>query len=76
MDARLPQKIPVRFAIAGFVDLGRAWKRPPTITGYPFQVDVGLGIRAKIPGGRGWLRLDVGEGVRDGSRAVTLDWQF
>jgi hypothetical protein len=65
-----------QWAVAGFVDLARASHRTPTAAGDPLQVDVGAGLRLKMPGQRGALRIDVGRGVRDGAHAVTLGWQY
>jgi hypothetical protein len=71
-----PASLPVRFAIAGFVDVARAARRAPSASGDPFQVDAGIGLRVKVPGQKGALRVDVGRGVRDAAHAITLGWQF
>jgi hypothetical protein len=68
--------LPVRFAIAGFVDLARASRRAPAASGDPFQIDAGIGVRVKVPGQKGTLRVDIGRGVRDAAQALTLGWQF
>jgi hypothetical protein len=53
-------------ALAGFVDVSRAWRHP---FGTPIgtQVDVGAGLRIAAPGSDDQLRLDVGYGLRDGA---------
>jgi hypothetical protein len=68
--------LPVRFAIAAFVDLARASRRAPSASGDPFQVDAGIGVRVKVPGQKGTLRVDFGRGVRDAARALTVGWQY
>ena len=42
----------------------------------PVQVDVGVGLRIKIPGTPGVLRADVAHGLRDGANALTFGWLF
>ena len=61
--------------IAGFVDGARATRRAAGDMS-PIQVDVGAGIRLRIPGVAGALRIDGGRGLRDGANALTLGWQF
>ena len=39
------------------------------------QVDVGGGVRVKIPGAASLLRVDIARGVRDGATALSLAWQ-
>jgi len=38
-------------------------------------LDVGVGLRIRVPGTAGVLRADVAHGVRDGARAVSVAWQ-
>jgi hypothetical protein len=64
----------VRFGVAAFADAARATRAfgdedPRT------QLDVGVGLRVRIPGSRGVIRADVAAGVRDGAHAVTIGWQ-
>ena len=66
----------VRVAIAGFVDLAAASQRGAAATGEPFQIDAGVGLRLRVPGQRGTLRVDVGHGVRDANNALTFGWQI
>lgn len=67
---RLPQ-----VGIAGFVDVARAGRRE-TAHRPVAQVDVGTGLRVKVPGWERILRVDVAHGVRDGRNAVTVGWLF
>jgi hypothetical protein len=61
--------------VAAFTDVARIW-RPLSSPGDPFQVDAGFGLRLKVPGRLGILRVDVGRGIRDGADALTLGWQY
>jgi Peptidase_C39 like family len=63
----------VRFGVAGFVDVARA-TRQAAAGGTPVQVDLGVGLRLKIPGQPGVLRADIAHGLRDGSNALTFGW--
>jgi hypothetical protein len=65
----------VRIGIAGFVDVARAAARAPGWDGDPLQVDAGVGLRLRLPGHEGTLRVDFGRGLRDGRQAVTVGWQ-
>jgi len=65
----------VRIGVAAFTDVARVW-RPLSSTGDPFQVDVGLGLRLKVPGRLGILRIDYGRGIGDRADALTFGWQF
>jgi hypothetical protein len=48
----------------------------PGAAGAPAQLDVGVGIRVRVPGRAGTLRADVGHGLRDGANAFTIGWQY
>jgi hypothetical protein len=37
-------------------------------------LDIGGGLRIKIPGAEGVLRIDIAHGVRDGKNALTFGW--
>ncbi len=64
----------VRFGVAGFADLAQATRAVDD--GNPgAQLDVGLGLRIRVPGAAGVIRADFAAGVRDGARAVTVGWQ-
>jgi hypothetical protein len=65
----------VRLGIAGFADLARA-SRQADFGRTPIHVDVGAGLRVRIPGTPGVLRADVAHGLRDGANALTVGWQF
>ena len=60
---------------AGFVDVARA-SRQATAGTAAAQVDLGTGLRIRIPGTRGVLRADVAHGLRDGADALTIGWLF
>lgn len=64
----------VRLGIAGFADVARASRQ--SVTGGLAHVDVGAGLRLKIPGAPGVLRADVAHGLRDGANALTFGWLF
>ena len=65
----------VRIAAAGFVDAAGASDRLPGTGGKASQVDIGAGVRLRLPGGEGTLRVDYAHGLRDGADAVTIGWQ-
>ena len=71
-----PPTMPMRIAVASFVDVARASRRAPAATGDPFQIDAGFGVRVKMPGHTGTLRIDAGHGIRDGANALTFGWQL
>jgi hypothetical protein len=73
---RTGSTLPIRIAVALFVDLARAARRAPSAAGDPFQIDAGVGLRVKVPGQNGTLRVDFGRGLRDGAHALTAGWQF
>jgi predicted double-glycine peptidase len=72
----LDSKLPLRLGAAAFADFAHAWERTPSALGRPFHADVGGGLRIKVPGYEGTLRVDFGHGLRDGANAVTVGWQF
>jgi hypothetical protein len=63
----------LRVAVAGFVDIARASRRGGS-GGEAAQADVGGGLRLKVPGLSGVLRVDVAHGLRDGATALTAGW--
>ena len=63
----------VRVGVAGFADVARATRRADARR-EPAQVDIGGGLRVKIPGSAGVLRVDYARGVRDGASALTFGW--
>ena len=66
---------PIRFGIAAFADFARASSRRAAAGSVP-QTDVGSGLRVRIPGAAGTLRVDIAHGLRDGADALTFGWQF
>jgi outer membrane translocation and assembly module TamA len=64
-----------RLGIAAFTDVARA-SRQAADGRSPVQVDVGAGLRIKIPGTPGVLRADIAHGLRDGVNALTFGWLF
>jgi predicted double-glycine peptidase len=64
----------VRPAIAVFADAAQASRRQQAST--VTQFDVGAGLRVKLPGASGALRVDVAHGLRDGADALTVGWQY
>jgi outer membrane translocation and assembly module TamA len=64
-----------RLGLAGFVDAARATRGVATSSS-AIHVDVGGGLRIRIPGAEGVLRVDVAHGVRDGANALTVGWQY
>jgi hypothetical protein len=63
-----------RMGLAGFVDVARASRR--FIAGSGTNVDVGGGVRLRLPGWDGALRVDVARGLGDGRNALTFGWLF
>jgi len=61
--------------MAGFVDVARSARREAGDTS-PVYVDVGTGLRLRIPGMPGALRIDAAHGLRNRAQALTLGWQF
>jgi hypothetical protein len=61
--------------IAGFVDIARAARREAGDMS-PMHVDVGTGVRLRIPGMAGALRIDGAHGLSDGANALAFGWQF
>lgn len=67
---------PVRVGIAAFTDIARASHRQAPAPGSVTQVDVGGGLRLRIPGAVGTLRVDIAHGARDHADALTVGWQY
>lgn len=66
-------KGPLRVAPAVFIDAGRTSRR---LSGDPItDFDTGVGLRARVPGLTGTLRLDAARGLRDGSTALSLVYE-
>ena len=58
---------------AGFVDAARATRRFAGDDGQ-LHVDLGVGLRLKVPGSNGSLRVDLARGLRDGAVAFSAGW--
>ncbi|HZR25394.1 MAG TPA: papain-like cysteine protease family protein [Vicinamibacterales bacterium] len=67
--------LPVRLGAAAFVDMAQA-SRPIDGVTPPMQIDVGAGVRVRIPGVKRILRVDVARGLHDGATALTVGWLF
>jgi hypothetical protein len=65
---------PVRIGVATFADIARADAR--AVGGPTTQVDVGAGLRLRLPGSSHALRVDVAHGLRDGANALTIGWTY
>jgi len=63
---------PTRFGLAAFADLARASRTAGA--DQALQIDLGAGLRVRVPGTKRVLRVDVAHGVRDGANAVTVGW--
>ncbi|MDO9170808.1 MAG: cysteine peptidase family C39 domain-containing protein [bacterium] len=66
---------PVQFGWAVFVDMAKPWETGP-VGRVPWQVDGGAGLRVKVPGRRGQLRVDAARGFTDGNSAVSAGWLY
>src|SRR5262245_21670482 len=64
-----------RVGVAGFTDFARA-NRGLAGSSTDVQIDLGGGLRIKIPGTEGVMRVDAAHGMRDGANALTVGWQF
>ena len=64
----------LRLATAAFVDVAQASRRVTDAGDFPVQTDIGVGLRVRIPGAQGMLRIDAAHGLRDGANAVTMGW--
>ncbi|MQA30574.1 MAG: hypothetical protein GEU82_12195 [Luteitalea sp.] len=65
----------LRFGAAAFVDAAGASDRLPGAVGRARQVDAGVGLRVRLPGRDGTLRIDYARGLVDRADAVTVGWQ-
>jgi len=61
--------------IAAFADTARAWRRLGDDDRPVWHTDVGVGIRAVLPGNGGTLRADMAAGLRDGRVTLSTGWQ-
>jgi hypothetical protein len=65
-----------RLGFAAFIDMAHARHRSTNATGRPFLIDAGFGMRMRLPGRDGTLRVDYGRGLRDDAKQLTVGWQF
>jgi Peptidase_C39 like family len=65
----------VRLGLATFADAARATRGFDERGDSRAQVDVGAGLRIRVPGARGIVRADFATGLRDGARAISVAWQ-
>jgi hypothetical protein len=67
------QRAPIEFGVAAFADAARATRG---ISGAAaWHLDAGGGLRVRMAGMAGALRVDVARGLRDRARAVTVVWE-
>lgn len=59
----------VTAALAGFVDVARAWAGREAEESMATQTDIGAGLRLNLPRGDGQFRLDFGYGLQSKSAA-------
>jgi hypothetical protein len=64
-----------RLGMAAFTDVAQA-RRGAATEPLRLQIDVGAGLRVRIPGWESVLRIDVAHGARDGRNAITFGWLF
>jgi len=60
------------FGLAFFADAGRATRRDAP--GAASHVDAGVGLRLRLPGGAGAVRVDFARGLRDGANTLSAGW--
>ena len=65
----------LRVGLAGFVDAALASRRVAPGR-EPLQIDFGAGLRVKLIGAAGVVRVDIAHGIRDGANALTFGWLF
>ncbi len=65
----------LRLGLAGFVDAARA-SRKVAPGRERLQLDFGAGLRVKLTGAAGVLRVDIAHGISDGANALTFGWLF
>ena len=65
----------VRVGVAAFADMTIA-KRAASARGEASNVDVGGGIRVRLPGSERVIRIDLAHGLSDHANALTIGWLF
>jgi hypothetical protein len=64
----------VGVGVAGFVDLAQATDGLRPTADLRLNVDAGFGVRLRVPGRDGTIRLDYARGLSDAARALTIGW--
>jgi hypothetical protein len=66
---------PLEIGWALFIDGAKPWGtgRPGQV---PWNVDGGAGLRARVPGMKSYLRMDVAKGLADGALAGSIAWRI
>jgi hypothetical protein len=64
----------VRLAVAGFVDVARATGGLRAAADGRVNADAGLGLRVRVPGRDGVIRVDYAVGLSDRAWALTVGW--
>jgi hypothetical protein len=65
----------VRLGVAAFADMAIA-KRAASTRGAASNVDVGAGVRVRLPGSERVIRVDLAHGLSDHANALTIGWLF
>ena len=65
----------VRLGVAAFADMAIA-KRAASDRGRSSNVDVGAGVRVRLPGSDRVIRIDLARGLSDHANALTIGWLF
>ncbi len=66
-------RLPLSVAAAAFVDSAATFERVDP--GWRGDTDVGVGLRATLPGMPGQFRIDVAQGLRDSRRALSFVYE-
>ena len=62
-------------AVAGFVDMGQAWRTLLGPGASPFQVDAGIGVRLRVSSRNG-ARIDLAHGVPNGDWTISAGYTY
>jgi hypothetical protein len=62
--------LPLRVGVGTFADVAHVSDRPSAL-----QTDIGGGLRIKLPGVSGTVRVDAAYGLRDAARALTVGFE-
>jgi hypothetical protein len=66
----------VKLGLAGFLDFGESSRQMVADSSGRAQIDVGGGIRLRLPGAAHVLRVDFAHGLRDGANAFSIGWVY